>query len=102
MKETRHCQCIRSIGHSGVRKSIVAIVGETRSISSGSAFDGGAGVLGIVPVDFIWIGVRGMVPVDLNPAGVRGVVTDAAAVVDEGISIGVVSCCSSCMTVEMS
>ena len=86
-----------------MRKSIVAIVGETRSISSGSAFDGGAGVLGIVPVDFIWIGVRGMVPVDLNPAGVRGVVTDAAAaVVDERILIGVACCCSSCMTVEMS
>ena len=102
MKQAGQCQCIQSIGHSGVHKSIVSIVGETRSISSGSTFDGGDGVLGIVPVDFIWIGVRGMVPVDLNPAGVRGVVTDAAAVVDESILIGVVCCCSSCMIVEIS
>ena len=102
VKQTRQCQCVQSIGPSGVRKSIVSIVGETKSISSGLACDGGDGVLGIVPVDFIWIGVCGMVPVDLNPAGVRGVVTDAVAVVDGRSLIGGVCCCSSCMIVDMS
>lgn len=76
------------VGVSGEHRSIVSIEGDTRSMV--------AGIVGIVPIDFI-VGVLGIVPTETIFIGVLGIVPVDVMMIFVGVHKLTISC--SCSTI---